>query len=87
MDEEAYLRELSELGRRHNLGLNGSMQLFVLEPEDMAFDYSADADGFVYRGSPPTKEDEPSDASPSNGSDAGSDQNLFGRAHPSNPTS
>jgi hypothetical protein len=45
--EEAYLRDLSDLGRRHGVGLTGQTQLYQLEPEDMAFDYSADAEGFV----------------------------------------
>ncbi|APT30567.1 hypothetical protein MCBMB27_01276 [Methylobacterium phyllosphaerae] len=50
MNEEAYLRELSDLGRRHGIGLTGRTQLYHLEPEDMAFDYSADAEGFVHLG-------------------------------------
>lgn len=51
MNEEAYLRELSDLGRRHGVGLTGRTQLYQLEREDMAFDYSADAEGFVRLGS------------------------------------
>lgn len=35
MNEEAYLRELSDLGRRHGIGLTGRTQLYHLEPEDM----------------------------------------------------
>lgn len=51
MSEEAYLRDLSDLGRRYGVGLTGRTQLYQLEPEDMAFDYSADAEGFVRLGS------------------------------------
>lgn len=36
MDVEAYLRELSDLGRRHGLGLTGQVQLYILELEDYA---------------------------------------------------
>ena len=52
MSEETYLRDLSDLGRRHGMGLTGGVQLYQLEPEDMVFDYSADAEGFVRLGSP-----------------------------------
>ena len=59
MNEEAYLRELSDLGRRHGLGLTGQIQLYLLEREDMAFDYSADAQGIVRLGLPGDADSDP----------------------------
>jgi hypothetical protein len=43
-DLSAFLRDLSELCRRHGLGITGTPILFVMEPEDYQLSYVADAD-------------------------------------------
>lgn len=48
--EQAYLRELSDLGRRHGFGLTGRVQIYQLERDDMAFDYTSDDEGYVCLG-------------------------------------
>jgi hypothetical protein len=42
---EAFLSELTDLCRKHRIGITGSPELFVMEaPEDDALEYGADAD-------------------------------------------
>jgi len=51
MNDSAFLQGLSDLGRRHGVGLTGQMQLYVLDRDDQQFDYTYDAEGFVRLGS------------------------------------
>jgi hypothetical protein len=52
-DTEAFTRELSELCRKHGLGLTGDTKLFVMERDDFGFDFTADADSKLHFGAAP----------------------------------
>ena len=69
MNTDDFLLELSQLGRKHGLGITGSAVLFVLERDDYAFDYSVDAESRLFLGNPQ------SDAA------AGSGRDAQGRLH------
>lgn len=43
----AFLRELTELSRKHGLGLDGAPTVFVMEPEDQDRDYRCDDDSIM----------------------------------------
>ncbi len=47
-----FLSELSELCRKHSLGLAGTPLLFRMERDDFAFDYSLESDGSLVLGHP-----------------------------------
>lgn len=40
VDEGEFVRELTELSRKYQIGISGSMTLFVMEPEDFERRYS-----------------------------------------------
>lgn len=42
VDVAAFERELTELSRKHRVGITGSMTLFVMEPDDFERRYSSD---------------------------------------------
>jgi hypothetical protein len=42
VDVAAFERELTELSRKHRIGITGSMTLFVVEPDDFERRYSSD---------------------------------------------
>lgn len=41
VDEGEFVRELTELSRKYQIGISGSMTLFVMEPEDFERRYSS----------------------------------------------
>ena len=41
VDVAAFERELTELSRKHQIGITGSMTLFVMEPDDFERRYSS----------------------------------------------
>lgn len=43
----AFLRDLTELSRKHKIALSGEPILFEMEPEDMATEYRCDDDSIV----------------------------------------
>jgi hypothetical protein len=43
VDTAAFERDLTELSRRHGIGIAGSATLFVMEPDDYDRTYSSDA--------------------------------------------
>ena len=45
-----FLRDLSDLSRRHGLALTGDITLFVMEPDDFGLSYQADAESAVSLG-------------------------------------
>lgn len=49
----AFARDLSEIGRKHGIGIVGEPTLFLMEPEDHQFDYSAGPDSKLYFGGTP----------------------------------
>lgn len=51
-DLDAFLIEMSQLCRKHGLGLAGTPLVFKMEPEDYAFDYSLASDGSLVLGEP-----------------------------------
>ncbi len=44
---DIFARELSDLGRKHGIGIAGPVQLFVLEPEDRAHDYAVNDESLM----------------------------------------
>jgi len=46
-DTAAFLQEMTELSRRHSLGLTGSITLFVMEPDDFERTYTSDNESRV----------------------------------------
>lgn len=40
---DAFLRELSDLSRKHGLGITGAPTLFIMEPVDWQLSYCSDA--------------------------------------------
>jgi hypothetical protein len=42
-----FARELSDLGRKHGIGIAGPVQLFMLEHEDLAHDYAVDDESLM----------------------------------------
>jgi hypothetical protein len=46
----AFVRELSELGRKYGVGIGGTPTLFMLERDDYLFDYSLDANDALVLG-------------------------------------
>jgi hypothetical protein len=42
VDAALFERELTELSRKHRIGITGSMTLFVMEPDDFERRYSSD---------------------------------------------
>ncbi len=42
VDVALFERELTELSRKHRVGITGSMTLFVMEPDDFERRYSSD---------------------------------------------
>ena len=49
-DQERFLAELSDLGRKYGLGI-AEGALFILEREDFEFDYGCDCDSIINLGS------------------------------------
>jgi hypothetical protein len=45
-----FTRELSELGRKYRIGIAGSPSLFVLEPDDYAYNYDVRDDSSLIFG-------------------------------------
>jgi hypothetical protein len=41
----AFLSDLSALCRKHGFGIGGQPEIFILEPDDYAYDYSVDPEG------------------------------------------
>jgi len=52
MNTDAFLIELSNLCRKHRVGISGQPIIYVLEPEDFGFDYSIDAESRLCLGKP-----------------------------------
>lgn len=50
---DAFVRELSDLGRKHGIGITGDSTLFLLEREDYQFDYTSDPNSKLYFGGNP----------------------------------
>jgi hypothetical protein len=46
-DTEAFLRDLSDLSRRHGIAITGSPTLFVMERDDHQYDYRANDDSVL----------------------------------------
>lgn len=43
----SFLRDLTELSRKHKIALNGEPVLFEMEPVDMSLEYRSDDDSVV----------------------------------------
>lgn len=43
----AFLRDLTDLSRKHKIGLSGSPNLFEMEGDDFSVEYAADDDSVV----------------------------------------
>src|SRR4051794_29790838 len=50
---DAFARDLSELGRKHGIGLTGETTLYLFDQEDYLFDYSVAPDSKLHFGGIP----------------------------------